>query len=50
MLDEAEETITKLNNRIKILTKTISDLGGEVPADKDLEKMAFQMAQAEAIK
>ena len=46
MLDDAEDTITKLTKSIKILTKTITDLGGEVPSDKDLEKLAL----AEALK
>jgi|TARA_B110000285_G_C15125101_1_gene619644 hypothetical protein len=41
MLDDSEETINKLNNRIKLLTQSINDLGGEVPGDKDLEKLAF---------
>ena len=41
MLDEAEDTINKLNSRIKVLSSTIKELGGEVPGDKDLEKLAF---------
>jgi hypothetical protein len=41
MLDDAENKINLLTNRIKVLTSKIGELGGEAPSDKDLEKLTL---------
>ena len=43
MLEKSEEKIAILENRIKILTKQILEMGGELPSDKDMEKLALAL-------
>jgi len=41
MLEVAEDKITMLEKRIKILSKQITEMGGELPSDKDMELMGL---------
>lgn len=43
MLEIAEDKISTLENRIKLLSKQILEMGGELPSDKDMEKLAIQL-------
>ena len=36
-----------MENRIKVLSKQILDMGGELPSDKDLEKLALKIQAQE---
>ena len=47
LLEKAEVKIEVSEKRIKILSKQISDMGGEVPSEKDLQKLGVQMAAQE---
>lgn len=47
LLEKAEVKIEVSEKRIKILSKQINDLGGEVPSEKDLQKLGVQMAAQE---
>jgi chaperonin cofactor prefoldin len=38
LLDKAEDKIKTLEAKIRILTKQVKDLGGELMSDKDMEK------------
>lgn len=41
MLELAEDKIALLEKRILILSKQISEMGGEIPSDKDMEKLSL---------
>lgn len=47
LLEKAEVKIEVSEKRIKILSKQICDMGGEVPSEKDLQKLGVQMAAQE---
>ena len=47
LLEKAEVKIEVSEKRIKILSKQINDMGGEVPSEKDLQKLGVQMAAQE---
>jgi kinesin family protein 5 len=42
LLEKAEVKIEVSEKRIKILSKQICDMGGEVPSEKDLQKLGAQ--------
>jgi hypothetical protein len=43
MLETAEDKIAMLEKRIKILSKQITEMGGELPSDKDMELLSIQL-------
>lgn len=50
MLEQAEDKISALEKRIKILSKQILDMGGDLPSDKDMEMLALQLQAQERLK
>ena len=48
LLDKAEDKIKTLEAKIRILTKQVKDLGGEMMSDKDMEKAELQSQAEEA--
>ena len=48
LLEKAEEKIEAQENKIKVLTRKILDMGGKVLDDRDIQKQLLEMEQSKA--